>query len=122
MGCRTCARNYEHLPGRPEGAGTQKDFSITQGFDFPTSYSKKRSVSNQQIAQSELQFTAFRQQILLKAKLTCIDYVHRRRFQTELVKRLQNANTLLEAITKKTEQGESNILDLKQDKIVTAWN
>ena len=28
---------YDRLPGSPEGAGTQQDFSVTQGFDFPSS-------------------------------------------------------------------------------------
>jgi outer membrane protein TolC len=110
--------DYEHLPGTPEGAGTQKDFSVTQGFDFPTSYGKKRSVSEEQIAQSDLQFTVFRQQILLEAKLACIDYVYRKRLQTQFDKRLENANTLLEAITRKTDQGESNILDLNKIKLL----
>ena len=110
--------DYEHLPGTPEGAGTQKDFSVTQGFDFPTSYGKKRSVSDEQIAQSDLQFTVFRQQILLEAKLACIDYVYRKRLQAQFDKRLENANTLLEAITRKTDQGESNILDLNKIKLL----
>ena len=110
--------DYEHLPGTPEGAGTQKDFSVTQGFDFPTSYGKKRSVSEEQIAQSDLQFTVFRQQILLEAKLACIDYVYRKRLQAQFDKRLENANTLLEAITRKTDQGESNILDLNKIKLL----
>src|SRR5688500_3545135 len=39
---------YDHLPGRPEGAGTQREFSVTQGLDFPTSYGKRRVVSNEQ--------------------------------------------------------------------------
>lgn len=109
---------YDHLPGSPEGAGIQKDFSVTQGLDFPTSYGKRRSVSKEQIALSDLQFSAFRQNVLLEAKLVCIDYVYRRKLQIELDKRLQNANTLLEAITKKTEQGESNILDLNKVRLL----
>jgi cobalt-zinc-cadmium efflux system outer membrane protein len=110
--------DYEYMPGKPEEAGTQKDFSVTQGFDFPTSYGKRRSVSNEQIAQSELKFTAFRQEVLLEAKLTYFDYVHHRRLQVEFEKRLQNANLLLESITKKTDQGESNILDLNKIKLL----
>lgn len=110
--------DYDHLPGKPEGAGTQKDFSVTQGFDFPTSYGKRRNVSNEQTAQSDLQFTAFRQQILLEAKLLCIDYVHRKRLQSQLDKRLENANTLLSAINKATEQGEANILDLNKVRLL----
>lgn len=109
---------YDHLPGSPEGAGTQKDFSVTQGLDFPTSYRKRRAVSDEQIAQADLQVSIFRQKLLLEAKLACIDYIYRTKLQTELVKRLQNANTLLEAINKQTEQGESNILDLNKIKLL----
>jgi outer membrane protein, heavy metal efflux system len=110
--------DYEYMPGTPEEAGTQKDFSITQGFDFPTSYGKRRSVSDEQIAQSDFKFTAFRQEILLEAKLTYYDYVYHKKLQLELEKRLQNANLLLESITKKTNQGESNILDLNKVKLL----
>jgi outer membrane protein, heavy metal efflux system len=109
---------YDHLPGTPEGAGTQQDFSVTQAFDFPTSYGKRRVVSDEQIAQADLHVSIFRQKLLLEAKLACIDYVYRTKLKIELVKRLQNANTLLKAITKQTEQGESNILDLNKIKLL----
>ncbi len=109
---------YDRLPGSPEGAGTQQDFSVTQPFDFPTSYGKRRVVSGEQITQAELQVSVFRQQLLLDAKLAGIDYIYRTKLQKELVKRLQNANTLLEAINKQTEQGESNILDLNKIKLL----
>src|SRR5688500_15040977 len=58
---------FDHLPGSPEGAGTQQDFSVTQGFDFPTSYGKRRAVSDEQITQADLQVSTFRQQLLLEA-------------------------------------------------------
>ncbi|MGC1240376.1 MAG: TolC family protein [Chryseosolibacter sp.] len=109
---------YEHLPGRPEGAGTQQDFSITQGFDFPTSYGKRRSVSDEQIERAELEFIATRQQILLETKLVCIDYIYRKKLGSELSKRMQNADALLAAITRQTEQGESSILDLNKIKLL----
>jgi cobalt-zinc-cadmium efflux system outer membrane protein len=110
--------DYEHLPGRPEGAGTQKDFSVTQAFDFPTSYGKRRNVSSQQIVQSDLQYSSFRQQLLMDAKRLCIDYAYRQSLQIELNKRLENANSLLDAVNRKTEQGESSILDLNKIKLL----
>ena len=110
--------DYEYLPGRPEGAGTQKDFSITQAFDFPTSYGKRKNVSNEQKLQSDLQFNAFRQQILLEAKLNCVNYVYHTKLQAELNERLENADILFEAINKRTQQGESNILDLNKTKLL----
>ena len=109
---------YDRLPGSPEGAGTQQDFSVTQAFDFPTSYGKRRVVSDEQITQAELQLNTFRQQLLLETKLACIDYVYLTKLHAELVKRLRNANTLLEAINKQTEQGESSILDFNKIKLL----
>ena len=78
---------YDRLPGSPEGAGTQQDFSVTQPFDFPTSYGKRRVVSGEQITQAELQVSVFRQQLLLDAKLAGIEYIYRTKLQKELVKR-----------------------------------
>ncbi|HEY9487480.1 MAG TPA: TolC family protein [Chryseosolibacter sp.] len=109
---------YDYLPGRPEGAGTQEDFSVTQGFDFPTSYAKRRSVANEQIVKAELEFQAERQRILLETKLVCIDLIYRKKLESELSKRMKNANTLLEAITRQTQQGESSILDLNKVKLL----
>lgn len=109
---------YDHLPGQPEGAGTQRDFSVTQGFDFPTSYGKRRSMSNEQIEKADLEFMAARQQILLETKLACIDFIYRKKLEGELSKRMQNADALLDAISKQTQQGESSILDLNKVKLL----
>jgi cobalt-zinc-cadmium efflux system outer membrane protein len=110
--------DYEYLPGRPDGAGTQKDVSITQGIDFPTTYGKRRSVSQEQIKSSDIQFNVFRQEVLLEAKLSCLDYAYRTKLQAELDKRLKDASTLLDAINRKAEQGESNILDLNKIRLL----
>lgn len=109
---------YDHLPGRPQGAGTQQDFAVTQGFDFPTSYEKRRGLSTEQIAQGHLQANIFRQNILLEAKIACLEYIYRTKLHQELDKRLQNANKLLRAIDKQTQQGESNVLDLNKIKLL----
>jgi outer membrane protein, heavy metal efflux system len=109
---------YEYLPGRPEGAGTQKDLIITQSFDFPTSYTKRRNVSNARIEHLDLEYQVARQEILLQAKQTCINYIHRLKLQAELNKRMQHANALHDAFSRMTERGESNILDLNKVRLL----
>lgn len=109
---------YDHLPGRPDGAGTQQDFSVTQAFDFPTAYGKRRNVSGEQIKQAELAFSAARQCILLEAKLSCIDYVYRSKLALELDKRRRHADVLSAAIQKQMQQGESSILDVSKVKLL----
>ena len=109
---------YDHLPGRPEGAGTQRDLSVTQAFDFPTSYGKRRRVSTEQIQKAEVEFNAARQRILLEAKQACIDYIYRRKLGVELDKRASHADALSGAINKQMQQGESSILDVNKVKLL----
>lgn len=109
---------YDHLPGRPEGAGTQRDFSLTQGFDFPTSYGKRKNLSHEQIRKAELEFDAARQRILLEAKQACIDFIYRKKLQSELDKRMRDADALSVAINRQMHQGESGILDVNKVRLL----
>lgn len=109
---------YDHLAGRPDGAGTQQDFAVTQAFDFPTAYGKRRDVSNERTEKAELEFDATRQRILLEAKLSCIDYIYRNKLAVELDKRRQHATALSVAIDKRMQQGESGILDVNKVKLL----
>jgi outer membrane protein, heavy metal efflux system len=109
---------FDYMVGRPEGAGTQRDFAVTQGFDFPTSYGKRKSVSNEQVVSADHKYNSSRQEILLEAKLLCIEYTYRTRFQQELAKRLQTAERLLQATSQSTDRGEANALDLNKIRLL----
>jgi cobalt-zinc-cadmium efflux system outer membrane protein len=105
---------YDYLPGSPAGAGTQKDFSITQGFDFPTSYGKKSKVSDQQIAKSKFEADAFRQGVLLEAKSYCIELIYRNKLAIELTNRFDHVNRVHQNYKTKLENGQGNILDVNK--------
>jgi outer membrane protein, heavy metal efflux system len=109
---------FDYMLGSPEGAGNQRDIALTQGFDFPTAYGKRKNVSEEQIIQTDFQLKSYRQEILLEAKMQCLELIYRNNLQTQLDQRLENANRLLEATNRKTEQGESNILDLNKIKLL----
>lgn len=109
---------YEYLPGRPEGAGTQRDLTLTQGFDFPTSYSKRRNLSDARIALLGLEYSSTRLEVLLEAKLTCIDYIQRTKLQDELNRRAENAGRLYDAITRMADRGEANILEVNKIRLL----
>jgi outer membrane protein, heavy metal efflux system len=108
----------DYMVGRPEGAGNQRDIVVTQGFDFPTSYGKRKSLSNEQIGNVDNQMNAFRQEILLEAKLLCIEVVYRTKFQDQLKQRLTNADRLLEATNQQIERGETSILNVNKVKLL----
>ena len=67
---------YDYMWGAPANAGNQKDFSVTQRLDFPTAYKRKKELSTQQIAQTELQQLVHRQDVLLESKLYALQVIY----------------------------------------------
>lgn len=108
---------FDYLFGSPANAGNQTDFVINQSFDFPTTYTKKKQLSNEQIAQAEFQLISTRQDVLLEAKNVCIELVYRNKFQIELMSRKQNTEKWVGTFQTKLEKGEGNILDLNKAKL-----
>jgi len=109
--------DYDYLNGSPVGAGNQTDFSVVQPFDFPTAYSKKKQLSNEQIEQAEFQMISTKQNVLLEAKLICIELVYRNKFQTEILKRKQNTEKWLTDFQSRLDKGEGNVLDVNKAKL-----
>lgn len=105
---------YDFLSGSPANAGNQQEFTISQSFDFPTAYVKKKQLANQQIIQSEFQFTAKRQDILLEAKKVCIALVYHNKMQTILGQRKKNTEKLLSDFQTRLDKGEGNIMDVNK--------
>jgi outer membrane protein, heavy metal efflux system len=108
---------YDYLFGSPVGAGNQKDFSVTQRLDFPTTYKRKRELSNTQIAQTDLQQKVYRQDILLQAKLVTIQIIYLNKKGAELNRRLANTQQLVQDYEKKLEKGDVIILDVNKARL-----
>lgn len=108
---------YDYLFGSPAGAGNQKDFSITQRLDFPTAYNRKKELSNQQIAQTNLQQQVYRQDILLEAKLLTLQVIYLNKKSAELNRRLINTQKLVQDYQKKLDKGDVIILDVNKAKL-----
>jgi cobalt-zinc-cadmium efflux system outer membrane protein len=108
---------YDYLNGSPAGAGNQTDFLVTQSFDFPTAYGKKTQLANEQIKQAEFQLLSSKQEILLEAKLICIELVYRNKLQIELTKRKASTEKWLADFQRKLNKGEGNILDVNKAKL-----
>lgn len=109
--------DYDYLIGTPSNAGNQTDFTITQSFDFPTVYARKKQLSNEQIKQAEYQLNANRQEVLLEAKLICIELIYRNKLNSELTNRKQNTEKWLIAFQTSLEKGQGNIMDVNKAKL-----
>lgn len=106
--------NYDYMSGSPAIAGNQTNFTITQSFDFPTAYIKKKQLSEQKITQAAFQLTVTRQDILLESKKVCIDLVYRNKLQLQLAERKNNTEKLLSDFQARLDKGEGNILDVNK--------
>jgi outer membrane protein TolC len=108
---------YDYLFGSPVGAGNQRDFSVTQRLDFPTTYKRKRELSNTQAAQTELQQRVHRQDVLLQAKLVTLQIIYLNKKAAELNWRLANTQQLVQDYQKKLDKGDVIILDVNKAKL-----
>lgn len=108
---------FDYLSGFPADAGNETEFTIIQSFDFPTAYSKKRQLSDEQIKLAEFHKISTRQNILLEAKLICIDLIYRNKVNAELSKRKYSTEKWLNDFQTKLDKGEGNILDVNKARI-----
>lgn len=108
---------YDYMWGSPVGAGNQRDFSVTQRLDFPSAYKRKKELSGQQIAQTNLQQQVYRQDILLEAKLLSLQVIYLNKKGAELSRRLINTQKLVQDYEKKLNKGDVIILDVNKAKL-----
>ena len=67
---------FYYLPGSPSEIGNRTDFSIVQSFDFPSSYVRKKKISNLMNGQAELEYAEGLKNILLRARLICNELIY----------------------------------------------
>jgi outer membrane protein, heavy metal efflux system len=108
---------YDYMWGSPANAGNQKDFSITQRLDFPSAYKRKKELSVQQVAQTELHQLVHRQDVLLETKLYALQVIYLNKKGAELNRRLINTQNLVNDYQKKLDKGDVIILDVNKAKL-----
>lgn len=111
---------YDHLYGSPAGAGTQKDFSVTQQLDFPTAYGYRSKIANSKIEQNAYLQKNAEQEVLLEAKKVCIELVYQNKRQAELERRTAISHKLFADIKKKFDLQDATILDFNKIKVQLA--
>ena len=108
---------FGYMWGNPIELGTRADFEVTQSFDFPTAYTTRSKLSKINQKQSELEYKATRQEILLKAKQVWINRVYMNNLESLLTERLSYANKVFEGFERRLETGETNQLQVNQAKM-----
>lgn len=103
--------SYAHLWDSKNSNETVGELTISQSFDFPTLYATRGQMNRFKTGALDAQSTAFRQQILIRAKELCLDIIMLQRQQVLLGERLKNAQELSEMYAKRLATGDANILE-----------
>lgn len=103
--------SYSYQFGSPQELGKSGEFSITQGFDFPTLYGTRNSLNKQKADALNQQYATMRRDILQQAQELCLDLIFINQ-QAELLSiRLKNAEALAEVYQKRLQTGDANALE-----------
>jgi outer membrane protein, heavy metal efflux system len=107
----------QYLFGSPATAGNQTDFFAVQPFDFPTTYKKRRELADVQGALSTSAIAGRRQEVLLEAKLLCLEMIYRNKLAAQHGRRKAGLEKLLADFQRKLDTGDGNILDVNKTRL-----
>ena len=105
---------WEQMWGNRNNPGSEYTLTVKQSLDFPTTYSNKNKLANLKANTIGFQSAAYRQQLLLNAKQTCIEIIYLRKQKSLLDERLANAETMFALYKKRFESGDANQLELNK--------
>lgn len=106
-----------YLPFGDHSIGDYTEFQISQSFEFPTVYSARGSLIDQQSAQLEIDYQAKRQDILSQAKNHCLDLIYlNKRLDTEIL-RVEQAKQVFDQVQELYEKEQVGILELNKAKV-----
>ena len=109
---------FEYLPGTPAEAGTQRDFTVAQAFDFPTTYFRKKQVAEAQTSQLTYALDSLRQEVLLEAQQLCYRMIYQQKKQALLSQRLNRTARLVQDYERRLSEGNANILEVNKAKLL----
>lgn len=97
--------------GNPSSLGKSGEVSLTQGFDFPSTYVYRNRMAKRLGEQYGHEYAAYRQQLLLDAQSLCLEIIALRQQNDLLRKALENAERIADIMAQREEAGDANILE-----------
>ena len=94
--------------------GNRHDVSISQTFDFPTVYVQRAKLVKEMKRVADLRFLSERQQLLVKARMLCIEVVYCNAMLHHLNKDLQDTGAMAEAYERLYQQGEATEIERRK--------
>src|SRR5690606_19773844 len=100
-----------HLWGTPREIGNQKEFGVTQSFDFPTVFGHQNRLVEMENQNLDLYYQSERMNTLLRAKQIIIELTYNNALSDHYAKRVETARIIADSYQKKFEQGETNAIE-----------
>ncbi|MCE4566563.1 TolC family protein [Maribellus sp. CM-23] len=108
---------FNYLFGSPSSIGNRTDISITQGFDFPTVYSRRSDISNLRNEQVLLEYKRQQKELFLHTRQVCNQLIYLNSMLKEYAERIENARRMVDLFQAKFETGEANVLDYNKARL-----
>jgi len=100
-----------------QGAGIKYAWGVSQSFEFPTVYAKRGQIARTTEKYADVSFKAERQEVLLHAKLSILEYIHTKLLIKEYTIREEFAQNMLTIIQKRLDAGDATAMDLNYAKL-----
>ncbi|MCM1079897.1 MAG: TolC family protein [Bacteroidales bacterium] len=115
------AASVEYSPFFRKGAAgvASSELVVSQEFDFPTLYAARAKAGRLQERALYMEWQAARRDILLAAKLRCLDLVMLGKARKVLQERMNNASDLLVLFEKRMKEGDATSLELNKIRMET---
>ena len=107
------SNSYSSLPHK----GHSTDVSVVQSFDFPTLYHARHRQTSLENEAIEASYQTIRRDILLRAKLLCLDLVRLNQEANLMELRMKHADELKALYEQRLETGDANMLEVNKIKI-----
>lgn len=109
--------SYGYFPGNKSAPGTKETLDIMQSFDFPTVYIHKKKLAENQMDQMAYLQGSIRQDYLLVAKTTLLEFIYLTKKDQELSFRKSMAEKLVADFEKKMEEGKGTIIEINKARL-----
>ncbi|MCB9032744.1 MAG: TolC family protein [Chitinophagales bacterium] len=109
---------FDYLRGLPNAiAGSQYDVTLTQQFDFPSVYAKKKELANIKHTRDSYLIESEKYDIINQVKLLCIEIIYRNKLDNLINNRIISIEKLKNDFQIKLNNGYGNILDVNKTQL-----
>jgi outer membrane protein TolC len=106
--------NYAHLFSSQRSGQQQSELTVVQGFDFPTAYSARSKAGALEADARQRSYMVQRREVLLQAKLLCLDLIGLNREANLLTLLQAHADSLAQLCETRLESGDATALEVNR--------